>query len=303
MNIVRSLFLCFLAFWLTTSPLFAGPLDKAKAAFSSGDYKKAGKLAAKVAKKGKDKTQKAEAMVLAGAANMKLGKSGKSRFRKALKLDPNVTLPSEAAGDAKIAKAFASAQKKAGTTVSSGGGGSSTDRITKTASGGADKSPSNFKNYLPFGINSFMQGKTLTAVALGGMQVGGLFLFMNRTEAAAAADKDAKAVIADAEENEATEQEQFQQFLSDNDAFVKKANSEATMALMLAMGGYALSIVDSLFDPLGTATASLDTPKNQSYAKLGNQWEDRRVDDRWNFDLQFIPTTDPVLMLTAKQTF
>lgn len=305
MKTVQKLLLCFLAFWLTTSPLLAGPLDKAKQAFTAGDYKKAGKLAGKASKKLKSKSDKAEALVIAGASAMKLGKSGKSKFKKALKLDPNVTLPSEAEGDKKIAKAFASAQKKAGSKVSDGGSRKSSDRLTKSASR-ADKSPGNLKNYLPFGLNSYMQGKTLTAVALGGAQLGGLFLFMNRKDAAAAADKDAKAVIADAEANGATDSEEFLQFLDDNDAFVKKANSEATLALMIMAGGYALSVVDALFDPLGTATAALDAGNKKemlAYNKLGSDFESRRIDSSWKFDFQLVPSREPGLMLTAKQSF
>lgn len=303
MKMIQKLLLCFFAFWLASSPLLAAPLDKAKAAFSAGDYKKAVKLAGKAAKKSKSKEDKAEALVLQGAAAYKIGKKGGGKFKKALKLNPNVTLPAGAESDKKIAKAFAKAQKKAGTAVSSGSRSTSSDTITKSASR-ADTSPSNIKNYLPFGINSFMQGKTLTAVALGGMQVGGLFLWLNRMDAAAAADKDAKAVIADAEQNDATGTPEFLQFLDDNDAFVKKANSEASLALLLVAGGYAISIVDSLFDPLGTATASLEAPtKTQTYANLGSTFEERKIDTSWKFDLQVLPAKEPGLMLTMKQRF
>ena len=303
MKILRKLLFCFLALWLSGGTAWSAPLDKAKAAFGKGDYKKAGKLATKAGKKLKSKSEKAEALVLSGAAAIKQGKSGKAKFRKALKLDPNVMLPAEAEGDPKISKAFASAQKKAGSKVSSGGDPTSTDTITKTA-GAADRSGGNLKNYLPFGINNFMQGKTLTAVGLGGAQALGIFVYMNRTGAVAAANSDATAVIADAEANNATTTPEFLEFLDANDAFIKQSNSEATLALMLLTAGYAFSVVDALFDPFGTATAALDEGgSQQAYAKLGSQWENRRIDSSWKFDLQMIPSQDPSVMVMAKQSF
>lgn len=305
MKIFSRLLLCFLSFWLASSPLLAGPLDQAKEAFTAGDFKKAGKLAGKAAKKAKSPSDKAEAYALAGAATVKMGKAGKgkSKFIKALKLDPNVTLPAEASGDKKVKKAFAAAQKKAGTSVSDGGSGKGSDKLTKTASKG-DKSASNLKNYIPFGLNSFMQGKTLTAIAFGGAQVGGLLLFLNRKQAAGDANKDAKAVIADAEANSATRTETFLKFLDDNDAFVKKANSEANMALLITMAGYGLSVVDALFDPLGTnRTAALESKSENAYANLGTQSQDRGLDKSWKFDLQVMPNREPGLLLSMKQTF
>lgn len=304
MKIFSRILLCFLSLWLTSAPLMAGPLDKAKAAFTKGDFKKASSLAGKAGKKLKSKSEKAEALALAGAATVKMGKAGKgkAKFVKALKLDPNVSLPTEASGDKKVEKAFASAQKKAGTKVSDGDSGKSSDKLTKTASKG-DRSPGNIKNYLPFGLNSYMQGKTLTAVAFGAAQAGGLLLFLNRKQAASDADKDAKAVIADAEANSATEEPAFLQFLDDNDAFVKKANSEASMALLITMAGYGLSVVDSLFDPLGTSkSASVEHPSNQAYANLGSGI-DSRIDKSWKFDLQIIPSRESGLLLSMKQEF
>jgi hypothetical protein len=303
MKMIRKMLLFLIAFGLWASPLLAGPLDKAKEAFSSGDFKKAASLASKASKKLKSRSEKAEALVIAGAAAMKQGKSGKSKFKKALKLDPNVTLPAEAQDDKKIAKAFASVRKKAGINASTGSSQAGSDKLKKTASR-VDKSPSNLKNYLPLGINNFLQGKTLTAAATATLQVGGLFLYLNRKQAAASANKDATAVIEDATANDATDSPEFLQFLNDNDAFVKKANSEATMALLVMASGYAISVVDALFDPLGTAKlASEDSKDAQSYASLGSDFETRRVETGWKFDLQILPSSEPGLMLSMKQRF
>lgn len=305
MKIFSRLLLCLLSFWLTSSPLLAGPLDKAKEAFTAGDFKKAASLAGKAAKKLKSPSEKAEAYALAGAASVKMGKAGKgkAKFVKALKADPNVTVPAEAAADKKVQKAFAAAQKKVGTKVSDGGSGKGSDKLTKTASK-VDHSAGNLKNFIPFGLNSYLQGKTLTAVAFGGVQAGGLLLYLNRKQAAADADKDAKAVIADAEANNATGSAEFLKFLDDNDAFVKKAQSESNMALFLMMAGYSLSIVDALFDPLGTSkTAALESNNENTYANLGTQGQNRGLDTSWKFDLQVMPTREPGLLLSMKQTF
>jgi len=305
MKIFSRLLLCLLSFWLTWSPLLAGPLDKAKEAFTAGDFKKAIKLAGKAAKKGESPSDKAEAYALVGAASVKAGKAGKgkAKFIKALKLDPNVTIPSEAEGDAKVEKAFAAAQKKVGTSVSADGSGKGSDKLTKTA-GKSNRSPGNLKNYIPFGLNNYMQGKTLTAVALGGAQAGGLLLYLNRKQAAADANKDATAVIADAEANNATETEEFLKFIDDNSAFVKKADSEANLALLITMAGYGFSVIDALFDPLGTSrTAAVETTKGNVYANLGSESQDRGMDKSWKFDLQVMPTREPGLLLSMRQTF
>ncbi len=304
MKIFSRLILCLLCLWLTSSRLLAGPLDKAKEAYTAGDYKTAAKLATKAAKKLKG-GDKAQAYALSGAALIKSGKAkkGKSKFKKAFKADPAVELPSEAAGDEKVEKAFAAAQKKSGSSISDGGSGKGSDRLTKTGMKG-NKSPSNLKNYLPFGLNSYLQGKTLSAVVFGGAQAGGLLLFLNRKQASAAADKDATAVIADAEANDGLQSEEFLQFLDDNDAFVKKANSEATIALLLAAGGYGLSVIDSLFDPFGTSkTALLENNSKESYANLGSASFDRGLDSSWKFDLQILPQREPGLLLSMKQRF
>ncbi|MBC7659972.1 MAG: hypothetical protein H7249_09715 [Chitinophagaceae bacterium] len=308
MKLFTRMLFCLLSFWFSAGPLLAGSsLDDARSAFSSGDYKKAGKLAGKAAKKSKSDSDKAEAYALAGAASVKLGKAGKgkAKFVKALKLDPNVALPSEASGDKKVEKAFAAAQKKAGSKVSDGGSGKGSDKLTKSA-GRADHSPSNLKNYLPFGLNSYMQGKTMSAAAYGAAQAFGILLYLNRKQAAADADKDAKSVIADAETAGETGNEKFLKFLSDNDAFVKKANSEASLSLLLAAAGYGLSVVDSIMDPFHTSkSASVDAPSDRAYAELGTQDLDRTAENPWRFDLQILPTQnhDTGLVASLKKTF
>ncbi len=306
MKMFTRLILCLLSLMLFQSQLMASPLDEGKSAFSSGDYANAAKLLSKGVKKVKDKSRKARMYVMIGAATIKAGKAGKgkAKFVKALKLDPNVSLPAEVESDKKVAKAFAAAQKKAGTTVSDGGG-SSSDKLTKKSRGNADHSAGNIKNYLPFGLNSYMQGKTVSAVVFGGAQAGGLLLYLNRKQAASDADKDAKSVIADAEANDATDKEEFLQFLSDNDAFVKKANSEATMALGLFVGAYALSVVDAILDPFHTSkkSASVDDEGDTRYASMGTQEDSYRPDTSWKFDLGMLPNREKTMFLTLQKDF
>ena len=76
------------------------------------------------------------------------------------------------------------------------------------------------------------------------------------------------------------------------------------MGLLLAGGGYVLSVVDALFDPLGTSRmASVDSQSPQTYANLGSDFDSRKIDSSWKFDLQLVPSREPGLMLTAKQSF
>lgn len=293
---VRIIILCFASFWLTGTAVAA---SKGKKAFEAGDYGKAYKLLSKEVKKVKGDSEKAEYYVMIGAAAAKKGKSSaKSKFKKALKLDPNVALPGSVEDDKKVRKAFAKAQKSVGmSTASSSGGGGSSDSIRSSKSAAAvDKSGGNLKNYLPFGVNNFLQGKTVTGAVTGAGQVLGLLLFLNRRQAAADADKDAKEVIADAEATESTEDPDFLQFIDDNEAFVNKARSEANLALGLFFASYGLSVIDALFDPFGTAkSASLD-PREANKAMMADN-------GKWKFDLNLMPSSQPFVYLDMKKTF
>lgn len=293
-TLVRILILCLASFWLSGTAVAA---SKGQKAFESGDYSKAYKLLSKEVKKVKGDSEKAEYYMMIGSAAAKSGKkSAKSKFKKALKLDPNVSLPSSVEGDKKVRKAFAKAQKSVGIArTGSGGGGGSSDSIRSSKSSSrADTSGSNLTNYLPFGINNFLQGKTVTGAVYGAGQIGGLLLFLNRRQAATDADKDAKEVIDDAEATGSTEDPEFLQFIDDNEAFVTKARSEANIALVVFAASYGLSVIDALFDPFGTNSASLDRRDEKSMmADAG----------KWKLDLNVLPTQQPLVFLDMKKKF
>jgi hypothetical protein len=276
---------CKIGIWLLCLVLFSSPalanFEKGLDAYKSKDYSRAYKILGKAAKSAKGKRDRARAMALMGAAAAKMGKKNKARslFASAVKLDEDVELNSAALKDKSVRKLFDAAK-----------GGSDDSGGSRTAGKSGDFT--DFSNYYPLGINQYVRGKTLLAGAFGGGQVLGLFLYLDRSKAASDADADASAVIAQAEADNTTSDPQFLDFLNSNEAFVKKARSEATLGLFLALGSYSASVIESLFDPFGLSKkgASLYPTRGDRFAGTMSVQETHQLQPSWDLDVMFIPT-------------
>ncbi len=301
--------ICLLSLWFTNQKAWAGAYDDGREAYEAGEYSKAYKALGKAAKKSSNKSKKAEALALMGAAAAKLGKKDKAKslFSQAKALDDSVELPSAAADDKVVKKLFA----KAGGKKSSGG-----DEDEEEGSGSSSKKGGKHKpnfgkaqNYYPFGINQFLDKKPLLAAAFGGAQALGLLLYFDRQKVITEANADAAASFADyqgiASPTDAQKQELLT-FLDGNEAFVKSAQRDAQLAILITIGAYGLSVVEALYAPFGGSSkhsASLDPEEPQESWVL----EDRKVYPTeargLSYQVSLLPTHDPYVFFALKSSF
>lgn len=298
--------------WLLISgQAFANVYSKGLEAFRDGEYAKAYKILSAVVKKTKDKSDKAEAMALMGAAAAKMGKRSKatSLFDRALKLDAEVSLPNDALKDKTVRKLFSNAKK--------GGGGNvnEDEPEKKTAKGSIDN-----MTFIPFGVGHIMKGDLSKGLLYGGAQVAGVLGFMYYRGEIAKANADADTIGQDALARKAAGQQIDQEtldFLDQNEAFVKAAQNNQKLMLAIAGAGYALGIADSVF--FGSSKSSSKKPGKRRAERLlltpaellaessPATPEDlaTRADEPmfWGMGLHLLPQSDPALMLSINRSF
>jgi tetratricopeptide (TPR) repeat protein len=318
--------------WLLMSgPAFADKYNKGLDAFRDGEYSKAYKILSGVVKKTKNKSDKAEAMALMGAAAAKMGKESKaeSLFAKALKLDPDVSLSRDTMKDKAVRKLFNKAQKHGGDVDRDDFSGDdfSGDDFDGDDFGDDDRSErmsskssgdSSYKEFIPFGLGYLFNGDIGKGLIYGGAQAAGIvgFLYYNGEISKANADADAigQEALAQQAANQPVDQETLD-FLDVNEAFVKAAQSNQKLMLAIAAGGYGLSVLDGfLFGKSGGGSKKprrrADTllPTAQSLAEQGRE-QDLDTDEveeaprLWNMKLHLLPKQDPGLMLSINRSF
>jgi tetratricopeptide (TPR) repeat protein len=302
--------------WLLMSgQAYADGYSKGLNAFRDGEYPKAYKILSGVVKKAKDKSDKAEAMALMGAAAAKMGKKGKaeSLFAKALKLDPDVSLSKDAVKDKGVRKLFSKAKK-------GGGGGDDMGddfddgKFEKMSKGGGGSS---YKAFIPFGLGFFLNGEISKGLIYGGAQAAGIvgFIYYNGEIAKANADADAigKEALAQQAANQPVDPETLT-FLDQNEKFVKAAQTNQTLMIAIAAGGYGLSILDGLFFGGGSSSkksrrrAENFLPNDQNLADSGltTGTETEEVEEAprlWSMKLHLVPKQDPGVMFSINRSF
>jgi tetratricopeptide (TPR) repeat protein len=314
----RFLFWLFGGWLLISGHAFGNSYTKGMKAFRDEDYAKAYKILSAVVKKSKDKTDKAEAMVLMGAAAAKMGKKSKaeSLFSKALKLDPDASIPRDVVKDKGVRKLFSKAKK-------GGGGGDDMDddfggdRMSSRSSGGSSLTP-----YIPFGIGYLMDGQVGKGLLYGGAQVAGVVGFLYYSNEINKANADADAIGQDALARQAAggqgavDQETLD-FLDQNEAFVKAAQSNQVLMIAIAAGGYGLSVLDGLFFGGGSSGSKkgkrsrrradiLPPTAAERLADNGQVSDFEEVEEAprlWNMKLHLVPRADPGLALSINRSF
>jgi tetratricopeptide (TPR) repeat protein len=303
--------------WLLISgQALADGYSKGLKAFKNEEYSKAYKILSGVVKKTKDKTDKAEAMALMGAAAAKMGKKSKaeSLFAKALKLDPDVSLSRDAVKDKGVRKLFSKAKKGGGGGDDMGGDDFDDARSEKMSKGGLDGT---YKAFIPFGLGFLLNGEISKGLIYGGAQAVGIvgFLYYNGEISKANADADAigQEAIAQRDAGQTVDQETLD-FLDQNEAFVKAAQNNQKLMLALVVGGYGLSIVDGLFfgssssKKSGRRRAETLLPDGNGFADSGRN-ADMATDEveeaprLWDMKLHLLPKQDPGVMLSINRSF
>lgn len=303
--------------WLLMSgQAYANGYKKGVEAFRDGEYSKAYKILSGVVKKAKDKSDKAEAMALMGAAAAKMGKKSKaeSLFAKALKLDPDVSLSRDAVKDKAVRKLFSKAKKGGGGDDS--GGDEFDDERMSSKSGG----DSSYKAFIPFGIGFLLNGEISKGLIYFGAQATGIvgFLYYNGEISKANADADAigQDALAKQAANQPVDQETLD-FLDQNEAFVKAAQSNQTLMLAIAVGGYGLGVLDGLFFGKSSggggskksrrrADTLLPTAESLAAERMNPVMETEVVEEAprlWDMKLHLLPKQDPGLMLSINRSF
>lgn len=306
--------------WLLISgQAFANGYNKGLEAFRDGEYSKAYKILSGVVKKAKDKSDKADAMALMGAAAAKMGKKSKaeSLFAKALKLDPDVSLSKDAVKDKAVRKLFTKAKKGGGDDDSDGDDfeDDRSEKMSSKSSGG-----SSYKSYIPFGLGYLFNGEISKGLIYGGAQAAGIvgFLYYNGEISKANADADAigQDALAKQTANQPVDQETLD-FLDQNEAFVKAAQSNQKLMLAIAVGGYGLSVLDGLF--FGKSSGGGGSKKSRRRAEtllptaqsLADQSHEQDLETNeveqaprlWDMKLHLLPKQDPGLMLSINRSF
>lgn len=312
----RLLIWLFGAWLLMGGQAFADGYSKGLNAFRDGEYSKAYKILSGVVKKAKDKSDKAEAMALMGAASAKMGKKGKaeSLFAKALKLDPDVSLSKDAVKDKGVRKLFAKVKKGSGGDDDMGGDDfddAKSEKMAKSSGG------SSYKAFIPFGLGFLFNGEISKGLIYGGAQAAGIvgFLYYNGEIAKANADADAigQEALAQQSANTPVDPETLT-FLDQNEAFVKAAQTNQTLMVAIAAGGYGLSILDGLFFGSSSSRSSKKSrrraetllPIDHSLADTGRAVETEEVEEAprlWSMKLHLVPKEDPGVMFSINRSF
>ncbi|MFW7379070.1 MAG: hypothetical protein ACOH5I_09715 [Oligoflexus sp.] len=251
--IVRILLL--IAVFCTPLDGYSQAFETGYQAFLSGDYKRAKAFLQRGIKQTSDRYDKALMFKLLGITEYKLGsrKRAMGHFRRAVKLDPAIRITPEESRERPVLQMFAAAKR------ASGGGGRAATRRTGRASarqmargGGRMQADggSLLINLLPFGAGQLQQGKTLLGASFALGQAVGLGLFLERTQAANQADKDALEVINSFEAGDSDIQEDaFFVYLDQNESFVKAMRSEAQVGLLLFAGLYTAGVLEAILNP------------------------------------------------------
>lgn len=312
----RVLFWLFGCWLLISGQAFADGYSKGLDAFRDGEYSKAYKILSGVVKKAKDKTDKAEAMALMGAAAAKMGKKSKaeSLFNKALKLDPDVSLSKDAVKDKSVRKLFSKAKKGSGGGDEDDGGGDFDDeKSEKMASKGGGSS---YKGFIPLGLGFLFNGEVSKGLIYGGAQAAGLVGFLYYNGEIAKANKDADAIgqqaLAQQAAGQAVDQETLD-FLDQNEAFVKAAQNNQRLMVLILGAGYGLSVADGLFFG-GGSKKSRGKKRAEVFPLSGEAWADgsssssdmQVVEEEprlWDMKLHLVPRRDPAVMLSVNRNF
>lgn len=130
---------------------------------------------------------------------------------------------------------------------------STSESMTSSVSATGPKTGADYSvmNFLPFGVGQFTQGKTLVGGVFAGSQAAMLFLFLDRKKQIDLSNSDADATYKEVLESGEDADQATLDYLAQNEAYVKKTQQEANLALLGFVGLYALGVVDAIWDPLG----------------------------------------------------
>ncbi len=306
--------------WIVSSPVWANSYNKGLDAYQDGDYSKSYKILSGVVKKAKGRSDKAEAMALMGAAAAKMGKKSKAQslFAKAVKLDSSVSLAKAANKDKSVRKLFSKAKKGAGDDdMADDMDEDSMDSEASKSQKSAGKGGGSFKGFIPFGLGFILNGEVSKGLIYGGAQAAGAVGYLYYNGEIAKANADAVSVGEEALAAKAANQAidpSITDFLDQNEAFVKAAQSNQKLMVLVLLGGYGLSVADSYIFASSKSSGKssgkkrraelIDGPKDSLAQASGSADLVEMAEPRlWDLRLNLLPLADPALMLSFDRKF
>ncbi|SMF62162.1 tetratricopeptide repeat protein [Pseudobacteriovorax antillogorgiicola] len=253
----------------------AQAFDRGYQSYLNGNYRKAKKFLSQGLRQTSDRYDKALIYKLLGLTEFKLGKRSKAAayFKRALKLDPTLTISREESRDRRAIALFKRTKKqiRGRSRGSSSRSFRSARRSRRSMSRQEPASSGGIMTFLPFGLGQFSQGKTLLGAGLAAGQALGILLFFERNSAADAADAEALQVIDEQEASSSFSDEEFNAYLDANEQFVIAAREEAQTGLFLFLGLYGVGVAEAVLNPprepargrRGRRRGAIEEAKNQ----------------------------------------
>lgn len=255
----RLLTLLSFVFMITLIPAksaYCRDFDKGYELYKKGKYKKAKKYLVRGMRKSKDKYDKALIYKIIGLIEYESGSKSKAKklFSKALRLDPSLTISRNESSNRGAIALFKKTKRR-----TSGGSRPRRQsfrssrrqrRSARASSRGRKSQGSLITNIAPLGIGQFAQGKTILGAGIAAGQAFGLFLYLERTSAADAADQDALNVIQQQEADSNTfSEDEFNNYINQNEAFVKDARQQAQTGLLIFFALYGAGVAEAFLNP------------------------------------------------------
>jgi hypothetical protein len=166
-----------------------------------------------------------------------------------------------------------------------------------------------------------MKGDHSKGLIYGGAQVAGVLGFLYYQGEIAKANADAETIGQEALARKAAGQQidaETIDFLDQNEAFVKAAQNNQKLMLLIAGAGYALGIADGVF--FGSSNSSSKKPGKRRADRLlltpaelladsdsstQKDWEAKAEEQPmlWGMGLHLLPQSDPALMFSINRSF
>jgi hypothetical protein len=227
--------------WLWSTEARAYTYKEALLAYEDQRYSTAYRMAMDVADSQEGK-RKAKSLVIAALSALELNKEDKAKklYRAALTLDSELEMP-EVVRSKRVVKFFDDVksgkpdQKLKGQIV---------EVVSKNVSDASD-----FETYLPFGFNQMIEGKAVTAVALGGAQIAAIYYGITQTQNAEAIDQKLQKKTQDVILSGDYETSQFKDFRTKSQKAAANARQTSIMAYGSAVLAYTASVLEIILNP------------------------------------------------------
>lgn len=222
----------------------AASVADALTAYSNQQFVRCYRMAMEVADESEDDASvKAKSLVLAAMASLELGKEHKAArlYQTALSVDSEVHLP-KLVKSKRIAGFFEDV--KSGRPVSKISHPMIVSVVSKSAFDASDP-----ETYLPFGVNQYLQGKTLSAMAFGGMQAFSLYYAYHQHTMAQDTDKAFKEKTPKVIASGDYESPEFKDFRKKSQESAAHFREQRNLALLSSALVYGASVIEIVLNP------------------------------------------------------